>query len=163
MLYITKINSILYNGIVETIDRTQYPTYWINQASRLLVRQFEEALRPHGFGMAYLPVIHELAHGPKTQSELLQQIPVSQPTLTALLNRMERDGVITRQAKPGDRRASLLHLTEQAANRLPTADAAMVEVAERAMTGFTESQQSQLIDLLKTVCGNLTAQNTESS
>ncbi|MGC4043117.1 MAG: MarR family transcriptional regulator [Armatimonas sp.] len=137
------------------MDPTRYTTYWINQASRLLVRQFEEVLRPHGLGMAYLPVISALESGPKTQSELLQSIPVSQPTLTALLKRMERDGVITREAKPGDRRASLLHLTEQALTNLPAANAAMLDVAKQAMTGLSETDESQLQALLKTVCQNL--------
>src|ERR1700679_2036033 len=90
-------------------DPTQSPTFWINHASRGIMRRFEERLRPLGFGMAYLRVAMALReHGPLQQKALLEHAAIEQPTMTALLKRMERDGLIKRTPDPDDARAHLV-------------------------------------------------------
>src|ERR1700742_1491528 len=92
-------------------DPESTPSYWINHASRLLLRHFEQILRPLGFGMAYLPVAGALSRdGALQQKDLAERTHVEQPTMAALLGRMERDGVITRTPHPGDKRANLIAL-----------------------------------------------------
>ncbi|MFJ4653994.1 MarR family winged helix-turn-helix transcriptional regulator [Nocardia sp. NPDC088792] len=45
-------------------------------------------------------------------SELTTTEQISQPGLTQLVTRMERDGLVERRPDPVDRRASLIHITE---------------------------------------------------
>ncbi len=69
------------------------PTFWINHASRLIMREFEQLLRPLGFGTAYLPVVMLLEqHRELQQRQLADFVRVEQPTMAALLTRMQRDG-----------------------------------------------------------------------
>jgi MarR family transcriptional regulator for hemolysin len=88
-------------------DLLSAPTFWINHASRLLMRCFEHRLRPLDFGMAYLRVAIAIEeNGPLLQRHLAELAHVEQPTMAALLGRMERDGIISREPHPDDKRAS---------------------------------------------------------
>ena len=132
------------------------PTFWINHASRLIMRQFEDQLRPLGFGFAYIPVVRALEEsGPLIQKDLVARARVEQPTMTALLARMERDHVIRRAADPADGRANRISLTAQAKKRLPQARAALQVVVERALAGLERDERQALMDLLQRVVQNL--------
>jgi MarR family transcriptional regulator for hemolysin len=132
------------------------PTFWINHASRLLMRRFEQRLRPLEFGMAYLPVVVALEeNGALLQKHLAQHAHVEQPTMAALLGRMERDGLISREPHPSDRRASQISLSAKAKARLPSAKERLGEVAEQATSGFSERERAALIGLLRRVVNNL--------
>lgn len=132
------------------------PTFWINHASRLLMRLFEQRLRPLDFGMAYLPVVIALEeNGALLQKDLAERAHVEQPTMAALLARMERDGLIVRKPHPKDKRASLISLSRKAKDRLPSAKEQLGEVLEQAMSGFEEAERAMIIELLQRVVGNL--------
>jgi MarR family transcriptional regulator for hemolysin len=133
-----------------------YPTYWINHASRLLIRRFEQRLRPLGFGMAYLPVAVALeAGGPMSQRQLAELVQVEQPTMAALLGRMERDGLIVREPDPHDKRSARLALSAEGIERLPEAKEGLREISGDAMNGFSSEEMAMLLALLQRVVANL--------
>jgi MarR family transcriptional regulator for hemolysin len=137
-------------------DPTSAPTFWINHASRLLMREFEQRLRPLEFGMAYLPVVVPLEEsGPLQQKQLAQLAHVEQPTMAALLTRMERDGLISRAPHPSDKRSSRISLSAKAKARVPLAKERLGEVAARATAGLSERERTTLIALLRRVVDNL--------
>lgn len=137
-------------------DPQAVPTFWINHASRLLMRHFEQRLRPLEFGMAYLPVVIALEeHGPLLQKQLARYAHVEQPTMAALLTRMERDGLIERAPHPDDKRASQISLSAKARKRLPEAKARLGEVAEQALAGLSERERATFMALLRRVVTNL--------
>lgn len=139
-------------------DPESTPSFWINHASRLLMRHFEQLLRPLDLGMAYLPVVLALEeNGALRQKDLAERARVEQSTMAALLSRMERDGLIAREPDPNDKRASLISLTAKAKTRLPVAKRSMGEIAERATAGFTEGERATLLALLRRVVENLGA------
>jgi DNA-binding MarR family transcriptional regulator len=134
------------------------PTFWINHVSRLLMRHFEGRLRPLDFGMAYLPVVVALREdGALLQKDLATRAHVEQPTMAALLARMERDGLIERAPHPSDKRATEISLSAKAKARLPSAKQRLGEVAEQATSGFTERERKTLIALLRRMVTNLGA------
>jgi MarR family transcriptional regulator for hemolysin len=137
-------------------DPESTPTFWINHASRLLMRRFEQRLRPLDFGMAYLPVVVALDEDRALlQRELAERAHVEQPTMAALLARMERDGLVSRDPHPTDRRASRISLSAKAKKRLPSAKERLGEVAATATAGFSERERETLIGLLRRVVENL--------
>jgi MarR family transcriptional regulator for hemolysin len=137
-------------------DPASVPTFWINHASRLIMRRFEERLRPLGFGMAYLPVAIALEeHGPLQQKDLLGYARVEQPTMAALLARMERDRLIARKSDPTDARARLVALTPRAKSVLASVKEAMAAVVEEAMVGISEADRNVLVSGLQLVVRNL--------
>jgi len=132
------------------------PTFWINHASRSIIRRFEQHLRPLDFGMAYLPVAIALEEdGALLQKQLAERAHVEQPTMAALLTRMDRDGLISRRPHPTDKRASMISLSAKAKARLPSAKEQLGAVAEQATSGFSERERATLIALLRRVVNNL--------
>jgi MarR family transcriptional regulator, transcriptional regulator for hemolysin len=143
-------------------DPQAAPTFWINHASRLIQRMFEQRLRKLGFGMAYLPVLVTLdENGPVTQKELVAHAHVEQPTMAALLARMERDGVIAREPHPDDQRASLIALTAKAKARLPKVKEQLSQGVAEALLGLSERERATLLTLLRRVVSNLDEQLNE--
>ena len=113
-------------------------------------------LRPLDFGMAYLPVVMALREeGGLTQKELAERACVEQPTMAALLVRMERDGLILREPHPTDKRSSKILLSAKAKARVPEVMKQLGEVAERATEGLKKSERATLIGLLQRVVDNL--------
>jgi DNA-binding MarR family transcriptional regulator len=133
-------------------DPSAAPTFWINHASRQIMRRFEQDLRPLGFGMAYVHVLGALEEGPQQQKE---HAHVEQPTMAALLTRMERDGLIAREPHPTDKRASLITLTARAKSRLPAARERLRDGADAALSGLSEREQATLLALLQRIAKNL--------
>lgn len=137
-------------------DPESTATFWINHASRLLMRHFEERLRPLDFGMAYLPVAIALEkNGALPQRRLAEIAHVEQPTMAALLARMERDGLISRDPHPGDKRSSLIALSDKAKERLPLAEGQLMDIVDQAMAGFDEEERRMLMALMRRVVSNL--------
>ena len=130
--------------------------FWINRASRLLLRHLDARLRPFGFAMSQLPVLRSLARTPSlSQKELAQLARVEQSTMAQMLARMERDGVVQHEANPDDKRGVLVSVTQRARARFPEAMAALVEGEREAMAGLTDAEQALLRNLLGRVVKNL--------
>jgi DNA-binding MarR family transcriptional regulator len=82
--------------------------FWVNLASRTIVRVIDAQLRPLGFSIGHLPVLRALAEGRSlAQKELARLARVEQPTMAEMLARMERDRLVERHPNPDDKRVSL--------------------------------------------------------
>ncbi len=130
--------------------------FWINRASKLLLLNFDRALRPFGIAMSYLPVLRALAEGiALSQTKLAQIAAVEQPSMAETLRRMERDELVQREPNPQDGRGSLVSVKRQSRARWPKAMAALIECDRRAMAGLSDAEQGLLRDLLIRVVRNL--------
>src|SRR3954469_334349 len=90
------------------------PSVWINHASRLLMRLFEQRLRPLNFSMTYMLVVMALKEGGALlQKDLAERARAEHPRVAGLLARMERAGLTTREPHPTDKRASRITLTRK--------------------------------------------------
>jgi DNA-binding MarR family transcriptional regulator len=140
----------------EPWDPESTPAFWINRASRALLRHFDARLRPFAFAMSHLPVLRALGPGrPMSQTELALAARVEQPTMAETLARMVRDGVAQREPNPNDGRGTLVSLTRRSRARLPKARAALMEANREAMAGLTDAEQALLRQLLERVVVNL--------
>jgi DNA-binding MarR family transcriptional regulator len=130
--------------------------FWINRASRSLLRLADARLRPFGFAMSQLPVLRALSEGGSlSQKDLARMAHVEQPTMAEMLARMERDGLVQREPNPDDRRGTLTSLTRRARARVSKATEALVEGEREAMTGFSEKEKALFVELLQRVVRNL--------
>jgi DNA-binding MarR family transcriptional regulator len=137
-------------------DPEAAPGFWINRASRALLRHCDARLRPLGFTMSHLPVLRALAHGGAlSQKDLAQIARVEPPTMAEMVARMERDGVVQREPNPDDRRGVLISLTQRSRGRLPEAKAALVDAEREAMAGLSDAEQQLLRGLLQRVVKNI--------
>lgn len=90
--------------------------YLVNRAARSMAGLLAEELRPSGVGIGQWAVLlHLWARDGISQSELAKVVAIEPPTMVRTIDRMVRDGLVTRVADPTDGRVSRIHLTERGA------------------------------------------------
>lgn len=134
--------------------------YLTNLAGRLLVRELDRHLAPLGLAPAHMPVLMALGAGPKTQKTLAAEARVEQATMTATLNRMERDGLVERRPNPGDGRSSLVALTPLAAEKLPQLAEITASINALVLEQLTPEERSQFFALMGKIISVLEAQDS---
>ena len=128
-------------------------------AARLLSRELETMLAPVGLNPAYVPVLLTLAAGgARTPKGLAMEAAVEQPTMTATLHRMERDGLVTRKPNPDDGRSTLIALTPDGYGRIADTDRALDALNEMLLEQFTTAERGQFLELLGRVVSVLEVQ-----
>jgi len=137
-------------------DVLSTPGHLISLAARGFARQSEARLKPLGFGVGHLPVLVALQDGEaSTQRDLARFAKTEQPPMAQMLARMERDGLITRSADPADGRSRRIVLTDTAQARLPDAIAVLLAGNQDALSGFSDKEATQFVELLKRLITNL--------
>jgi DNA-binding MarR family transcriptional regulator len=88
--------------------------YLVNLAARLMAHELAERLRPTGIGIGQWAVLLALwAMDGATQAELARVVAIEPPTMVRTIDRMVRDGLVTRAADPRDGRVTRIHLTDR--------------------------------------------------
>ncbi len=131
------------------------PALMIAHLGRLLTRASDEELRAVGLSTSQLPVLVALKDGEqRTQIDLARLAGVEQPSMAQLLARMERDGLVRREPSPGDRRSSLISLTDAAMQRLEPGRDALRAVDAKARDGFSDAELASLSALIARMARN---------
>jgi MarR family transcriptional regulator for hemolysin len=129
---------------------------WLITSSQAYQRAVNDELAPQGITFRQCQVLALLSmFGPISQAELAQKMEVEPPTLVGILDRMERDGWIRREACPEDRRRKLVQPTKTAEPVWNKITAAARSVRTRATKGLTPAQIGQLKEMLELVRQNL--------
>jgi len=84
----------------------------LGAASRAVERAWAEALEERGLTHAGLIVLHLLELGFDSQSDLARMAHVEPQTMSRTVDRLVREGLVTRTPDPGDRRRHVLAITE---------------------------------------------------
>ena len=74
-------------------------------------------------------------------------------TVTALLDRLERRGLLTREVHPEDRRRRTLHLTPEGEQLLDAMIPLVEQVSEELLSRLTRTEREQLVTLLGKLAG----------
>lgn len=86
----------------------------LGRAYKLMQRAYQQFAEMHGLAPAQLAALEKLwLRDGLTVSELGEELQLKTSTVTALADRMERDGLITRTRNESDRRVVTLHLTDR--------------------------------------------------
>ncbi|QIS16391.1 MarR family winged helix-turn-helix transcriptional regulator [Nocardia arthritidis] len=95
-----------------------------------------------------------LTDGGRTVSELGAGIGIRPTTLTGVLDRLERKGLITRGIRRGDRRAVLIELTPAGAAAAADVRQAMAELETRLLEGLSVRTIDEARRVLKALTGS---------
>jgi DNA-binding MarR family transcriptional regulator len=82
--------------------------------------------------------------GPRRITELAAVEAIAQPTVTTLVGRLERDGLVRRARDPADARAVLVHLTDAGRERLAAMRASRSRVLEERLQALTADERALL-------------------
>ncbi len=144
------------SGLSENWQPKTMPSILISHAARALARRADAKLRDIGISTSQFSVLAALKDGaPLTQKELAQLANVEQPSMAQLLARMERDGLIRREADPNDGRSSLISLTDNATSLFSPVRAILFQGNQDALLGFNDSEVEQLVALLQRLISNI--------
>jgi DNA-binding MarR family transcriptional regulator len=82
--------------------------------------------------------------GPRRITELAASEAIAQPSVTTLVGRLERDGLVRRAPDPADARAVLVHLTDAGRERLAAMRASRAAVVEERLRALTADERALL-------------------
>ena len=109
----------------------------VQHATHRIGRHLETVLAAVGVDQAEAHVLSALAAGPMTVAALVQTVGVKRSTLTNILDRLERRGLVSREINPHDRRSFVVRPSrggERAAKKVAAAFAAVDARLARATT-----------------------------
>jgi MarR family transcriptional regulator for hemolysin len=138
--------------------------YWLTMTTQAYHRAVFDELAPHGITYRQSMVLGWLAlEAELSQAELAAKMMIEPPTLVGVLDRMERDGWITRHDCPSDRRKNLIRANAAAEPVWEKIVECARRVRERATDGLSERQLATLKKLLRRVGQNLQSRQPAES
>lgn len=127
----------------------------LSTAARMVEHDWNAWLADHELTHAGLLALHALQSGPLTQRELATASRVEEQTMSRVLERLERNGHITRQRDRKDRRRLIIQCTKAGARIW--AEASCADVAERLVAdrvGDPDKFRAELIRLVEQPAAN---------
>ena len=160
----TGVGFLVEYGEMLRYDFEQSVGYWLTLATQAFHRAVSDEVAPHGITYRQSQVLAWLVlEGELSQAELANKMMVEPPTLVGILDRMERDGWITRNSCPSDRRKKLIRATTAAAPVWKKIAEGGRRVRASATEGLTEHELETLKELLGRVNCNLVGHRTRNS
>lgn len=125
----------------------------VMRVQQIIQSAVDTALKPHGLTFARYEALILLTFAKnsslpmRVMGERLQLHPTS---VTNIVDRLERDGLVKRMGHPTDRRTTLVEITEDGRERAHEATQAVTAI-DFGIDGLTGRQVEQLIELLTKV------------
>jgi len=133
---------------------TKLPSWLAGQAAQRAARLVGEALGEEGFRRHHFAVMTALAEdGAASQAELGRRVWLDRSDLHAVLNELERDGLVARKQDASDRRRNLVELTPAGVTTLKRLDARVDAAQEEFLAPLTAHERRELMRLLAAVAG----------
>lgn len=137
-------------------DVAQDIGYALTQTTRVYEQALNAELAPYGVTVRQSQVLGWLRKkGNLPQCQLARLLGIEPVTLSGVLERMERDGLIVRIADRSDRRRKLICLNQCAEELAETAVECSARVCARAVQGLSPEEIDALRELLKRILENL--------
>lgn len=89
-----------------------------------------------------------MENGPMVMGALKNELGVTATNITALVDALQKDGMVTRKRHPKDRRATFISLTAKAEKRMTENCSEFKEQVSQLFSDFTPAEQQQLCRLL---------------
>jgi len=130
--------------------------YFVYMAGQAMEKAMTEELAALGITYRQWQVLAWIAHdGHLAQSELADRLRVEAPTLVGILDRMERDGWIVREADPHDRRRKIIRPTDRVTPFWERMVACARAMRNRATDGILPEDLARTKQLLERILENL--------
>jgi MarR family transcriptional regulator, organic hydroperoxide resistance regulator len=133
-------------------------SFLLGKAYQQVQQASKQRLAPHGVTPVQYALLRVLwERDGQTGAELGERLQLDSATITGLLDRLERAGLIERRADPGDRRVNRIFATAQMRGLQPALDQAMDEVNISFLAALATAEKAQLkghLALLGQVAGS---------
>jgi DNA-binding MarR family transcriptional regulator len=133
--------------------------FLIVDLARLFRREFERGVGEAGLSVTAgeaRTLLHAAASpGGMRQIVLAERMHIEPMTLSNFVDRLEAQGLVSRQPDPADRRAKLVQVERAAKPLIARLKAISLGVRERACAGFPAADVARLRTMLQSMRGNL--------
>ena len=133
--------------------------FLISKIKNIGGRKFDKILQEKNidaFNGAQGKILYVLwQNGKMTATEISKKSGLAKTTLSAMLTRMDEQGLIAMEESLTDKRSVYISLTEKAAALKEECDAVTREIEDIYYKGFTDSEVEQFENYLKRILANL--------
>lgn len=130
--------------------------FFFSDIARFRHNLFDQFLKPVGLTHAQAFVLNYLLQSDGlTQVELAERMEIGTVTVSGLVDRLEKRGLVKRKVNPKDRRAKQVWLTQKAHEMWLEMNRQFTKVNDVSFEGFTNEEFDELCELLRRVRGNL--------
>jgi MarR family transcriptional regulator, organic hydroperoxide resistance regulator len=135
--------------------RAESPTaYMFVLLAKRLRLEFESRLAPLGIHAGQDRLLQELwREDGITQRELIERLSVEPPTVTGILQRLEREGLLSRRPDHDNRRVQRVYLTDSGRKLEPPVRKVWRDVEAHFLTDLSGEERDQLQALLARLVG----------
>lgn len=141
------------------LDRIVEAIVWLQTEGRRLAR---ERAADHGLTPTQLSVVKLLETvGDLSLSALSERIRANNSTVTGIVDRMERDGLVRRERDARDRRVWMIRLTDRGRRVAQKVADTPWETLKRAIASLAADDQDRLLQIMEKVAASISkeAQN----
>jgi DNA-binding MarR family transcriptional regulator len=125
-------------------------SHWVKLAFSTMRRELEASLRKSGMTITQWRALGVILHQPEaTHSDLMRHLEIEAPSVTSLVDCMERKGWVKRTRSKSDARVKQLSLTSRGRAMIEAAGEAMGPIEERMAGTLTAGELSTLKRLLR--------------
>ena len=130
--------------------------FLVHEVARLFRRRFEEEASVHGFTLPQWRALAEISKNEGiSQVQLASTIDIDQMTVSGIVSRLEKRGLIERYPDPNDSRAKLARLTPAGTELVGTAKNVGRALYEDALTGLGAADREAVTAGLRQIRDNL--------
>ncbi len=136
----------------------------LRQIIRATDMQEKEISRSTGLTLPQLMVMQTLRNNsPITSGELAKEISLTQATVTSILDRLEKKGLVARERGVDDKRKVWLHLTNEGWELMKGAPTTQQSLFTRRFDDMQNWEQSMVVSALERVAFMLDAQHLDAA
>lgn len=133
-----------------------YPLYNLNRTSATYTNEMADAMRAIGLDQTQWRILGILGDRDESPvSDIARRGVIKISTLTRMLERMEKSGLVTRKPWPEDKRIIRVSLTEKGRSTLTQAYAIGASIYRAASKGVSAEEMDVFMDVLKRIRANL--------
>jgi DNA-binding MarR family transcriptional regulator len=119
--------------------------YLLKHATLRLMGSTDAALAPFGIDSKDFGALRVLAHRePTSQLQAAQALGIDRTTMVAVLDGLERKGIVRRRPDPADRRRNVVELTDEGLRTFEEAEAAFEEAESAFLAAVGPGAADQL-------------------
>ena len=143
-------------------DKEKSIGFLVHEVARLFRRRFEDEARIHGVTLPQWRALVEIFKNEGiSQVSLAGAIDTDPMTMSGILDRLEKRGLIERFADPNDSRAKVARMTAEGSELVSTARNVGRELYENALAGLSAAERDELAAGLVCIKNNLNNMNTD--
>lgn len=124
--------------------------YLLIRASRKLRNRLDHSLEEFDLTAAQFSVVNQIrmAEQPVTAAEIAEKLESDRPTISGIITRLEKKGLVEKHEHPEDRRSAYLRVNADAEELVDRITARSEELAGEIFSMYSKAEREQLEHLM---------------